>query len=89
MKDPLAWQRLPFFESGPVIAFCSHCQPFLLHHAQSVLGVKKDKMKKVKKNMIKKVNKDKMKKVEKGMMNTVIKDMMKKINKDKMKTRQT
>ena len=89
MKDRLAWQRLPFFESGPVIAFCSHCQPFLLHHAQSVLGVKKDKMKKVKKNMIKKVNKDKMKKVEKGMMNTVIKDMMKKINKDKMKTRQT
>ena len=84
MKDRLAWQRLPFFESGPVIAFCSHCQPFLLHHAQSVLGVKK-----VKKNMIKKVNKDKMKKVKKGMINTVIKVMTKKINKDKMKTNQT
>ena len=36
-----------------MIAFCSHCQPFLLHHAQSVLGVKKDSKKKVK-NMIKK-----------------------------------
>ena len=89
MKDRLAWQRLPFFESGPVIAFCSHCQPFLLHHAQSVLGVKKDSMKKVKKNMIKRVNKDKMKKVKKGMINTIIKDMTKKINKNKMKTNQT
>ena len=42
-----------------------------------------------KKNMIKRVNKDKMKKVKKGMINTVVKDMTKKINKKKMKTRQT